>query len=185
LRSGVPVEGTEIGDGEQMRLKGLHFFGDLRGEAVELRELCAGWDREKRGSGEQNGGADEVCWQRGHGARLPSTIADEVAAMAKYHRESVELGGGGEGAKGGDGFDKAGDGEGVEDAARFADEMEDATFASEGHGHANQRGDTGAVDLRDAVKVDDNLARAFLQHRGQSRRELITGIADGKAAVDV
>src|SRR6267143_1225719 len=69
----------------------------------------------------------------------------------------LEVGeGGGFGFEGGDGFDEAGDGEGVADAAGAADEAEDATFASELDGDAHQRGDAGAVNLRDAVQDDDH-----------------------------
>ena len=64
--------------------------------------------------------------------------------------------GGGFGFEGGDGFDEAGDGEGVADAARAADEAQDAAFTGELDGDAHERGDAGAVDLDDAVEDDDD-----------------------------
>ncbi len=96
-----------------------------------------------------------------------------------------KFGGLGEGVEGGDGFDEAGDGEGIEDAAGFTDQMEHATFAAQGNGHADQRGDAGAVDLRYAVKIDDDLAGSLLKDGSESGGELIAGIANGQAAVEV
>jgi len=100
-------------------------------------------------------------------------------------RASGEFGGGRERGESGDGFDEAGHGEGVQDAAGFADQMQHATFASERYGHANQCGDAGAVDLRNAVEVDDHFTGAFFQGGVKCRGELVAGIADGEAAVDV
>jgi hypothetical protein len=97
----------------------------------------------------------------------------------------IELRGFGEGVEGGNGFDQARDGKGIEDAARFADEVEDATFATEGDGHADERGDAGAVNLRNAVEIDDDFARAFLKDGSESGGELVAGIANGQAAVEV
>jgi hypothetical protein len=96
-----------------------------------------------------------------------------------------KFGGLGEGVEGGDGFDEAGYGEGIKDAAGFTDEMEHATFAAEGNGHADQRGDAGAVDLRYAVKIDDDLAGSLLKDGSESGGELIAGIANGQAAAEV
>jgi len=63
--------------------------------------------------------------------------------------EQSEVGeGGGFGFECGDGFDEAGDGEGVADAAGTADQAEHAAFAGELDGDAHERGDAGAVDLR-------------------------------------
>jgi hypothetical protein len=39
--------------------------------------------------------------------------------------------------------------------------------------------------LRYAVEIDDDFARAFLKDRSESVCELITGIANGQAAVQV
>ena|SRR5258705_3665973 len=71
----------------------------------------------------------------------------------------------GQGVEGGDGFDKTGDGEGVKDAAGLANKMKDASFAAKRDRHADKRGDSGTVDLRNAVKINDDLARACLKHR--------------------
>jgi hypothetical protein len=97
----------------------------------------------------------------------------------------AELGGFGQGVEGGDGFDQAGDGEGVEDAAGFTDEMKHATFAAEGDRHADECRDAGAIDLRYPVEIDNDLARSVLENSGQRSGELVTGIADGEAAVNV
>ena len=69
------------------------------------------------------------------------------------------------GVESGDGFDEAGDCEGVADAAGFADEMELAVFAAEREGHANERRNSGAVDGRHTVQHDDDFARTVLQGR--------------------
>jgi hypothetical protein len=92
--------------------------------------------------------------------------------------------GGGFGVEGGDSFDKAGNGEGIADAAMAADEVEPAAFASERDGDADERRDTGTIDLGDAVEVDDDLARALFHHRVSLVIEMIAGVADGEAAVD-
>jgi hypothetical protein len=99
--------------------------------------------------------------------------------------DSGEVGeGGGFGFEGGDGFDEAGDGEGVADAALADDQAQDAAFASQFDGNAHQRGDAGAVDLRDAIQDDDDLVCAALNHGIERVVELLAGLADGQAAVD-
>jgi hypothetical protein len=97
----------------------------------------------------------------------------------------VEFGGLGEGVEGGDGFDEAGDGEGVEDAAGQAHQVESAAIAAERDGHADESGDAGAVNLRDAVEIDHDLAGAAFHNRSKRRGELVAGVADGEAAVNV
>src|SRR5712692_8916629 len=92
--------------------------------------------------------------------------------------------GGGFGFEGGDGFDEAGDGEGVSDAALAADQAEHAAFAGELDGDAHERGDAGAVDLRDAVQDDDNFLGAPFDHGFESVVELLGGLADGEAAAN-
>jgi hypothetical protein len=92
--------------------------------------------------------------------------------------------GGGFGFEGGDGFDEAGDGEGVADAALAADQAEHAAFAGELDGDAHERGDAGAVDLRDAVQDDDNFLRAPFDHGFESVVELLGRLADGEAAAN-
>jgi hypothetical protein len=86
---------------------------------------------------------------------------------------------------GGDGFDEASDGEGVADAAGFADETQDAALAAKGDGDADERRDAGAVNLWDAVEDDDDFACAALQDGLQRHGELFAGIADSEAAVHV
>ena len=85
----------------------------------------------------------------------------------------------------GDGFDEAGDGEGVADASRFAHEVESSTFAGQGNGDADQGRDAGTVNLRDAVEVNDNFAAGFVHDGHQRVRELVAGFADGQTAMDV
>ena len=97
----------------------------------------------------------------------------------------IEFGSFGEGVEGGDGFDKAGDGESVKDAAGFAHQVENAAFAAQGDRHADERGYSGTVDLRNAVKINDDLACAFLEHRSQRSGELVAGIANGEASVNI
>src|SRR5260221_9564927 len=53
-------------------------------------------------------------------------------------RWSNELGGFGERVEGRDGFDQASDGEGIEDAAGFADEMQDAAFSMRSEEHTSE-----------------------------------------------
>ena len=92
--------------------------------------------------------------------------------------------GGGFGFEGGDGLDEAGDGEGVADAAVAADQAEHAAFAGELDGDAHQRGDAGAIDLRNAVQDDDNFLCAALNHGLESVVELFGRLADSEAAVN-
>jgi len=113
----------------------------------------------------------------------------EGGALAEMHppmqKQSGEFAGLGEGVEGGDGFDEAGDSEGIADSARLADEVEDTAFAGERNGDAHQRGDAGAVDLRDAVQVYDHFAAGFVKDGLQRRGELIAGFTDGEAAMHV
>src|SRR5258706_9425192 len=75
-----------------------------------------------------------------------------------------EFGGLGDGVEGGDGLDETGDGEGVEDAARGADQVERAAVTGERDGHANEGGDSRAVNMRDAVEVYEHFARAAFEN---------------------
>ena len=97
----------------------------------------------------------------------------------------VELGSLGEGIEGGDGFDEAGDGEGIEDAAGQTNQMKRAAVAAQRDGYADQRGNAGTVDLRDAVEIDDDFADAAFHDGSESGGELVAGIADGETTVDV
>src|SRR5260370_293519 len=92
--------------------------------------------------------------------------------------------GGGFGFEGGDGFDEAGDGEGVADAAVAADQAQDAAFASELDGHAYERGDAGAVDLRNAVEDDDDFLGAAFHDGFESIAKLVGRLADAQPAVN-
>jgi hypothetical protein len=99
--------------------------------------------------------------------------------------ESDEAGSGGRiRFEGWDGFDEARHSEGIADAAIAADQMQRATFAGELNRAANERGNAGAVDLRDAVEVDNDLATAALNDGLKDLGKLFAWLADGEAAVD-
>src|SRR5271163_708029 len=127
---------------------------------------------------EREGENRRACYSSGRKVgfqRLERTDATRVA----WINHLIEIGeGGGIGFEGGDGFDEAGDGEGVADAAGAADEVESAVFAGEAGG------DAGAVDLGDAVEIDDYFSETFLNDGLQGFVELVAGFADGEAAVD-
>src|SRR5947209_4925194 len=108
-------------------------------------------------------------------------MVDEATA---YKKKSYKVGeGGGFGFEGGDGFDEAGDGEGVADAPRAADQAQHAAFARELDGDSNERGKARTIDLRRAVEADDDLANALLDDRLQGAVELFAGFADGEPAM--
>src|SRR6267154_2715882 len=92
--------------------------------------------------------------------------------------------GGGFGFECGDGFDEASDGEGVADAAGAADEAEDAAFAGELDGDANESGDAGAVNLRNAVEDDDHFPGAAFDDGFKGIMELLGWFAYGEAPVN-
>src|SRR5689334_24961734 len=81
--------------------------------------------------------------------------------------------GGGFGVESGDGFDEAGDGEGVADATGAADQAEHAAIARELNRDANKRGEAGTVNLRRAIEPDDDFARALLGDGLQGGVELL------------
>ena len=85
--------------------------------------------------------------------------------------------------EGGNGFDEAGDSEGVTDAALTANEVQSATLTSKGNGKFDERGNTGAIDLRNVVEVDDEFSRAALHEILSELRQMFAGFADGEAAV--
>jgi hypothetical protein len=89
------------------------------------------------------------------------------------------------GFEGGDGFDEAGDSEGVANAALTADEAEDAAFAGKLDGDAHERGNAGAVNLGNAIEDDDDFLGAGLNDGLQGVVELVGGLTDGEAAVNV
>src|SRR5712664_4112645 len=93
--------------------------------------------------------------------------------------------GGGFGFEGGDGFDEACDGEGVADAALAADQAEHAAFAGELDGDAHERGDAGAVDLRDTVQDDDHSPGAAFDDVVEGVVELFGRLVDVEVAVNV
>src|SRR5690242_11388013 len=96
---------------------------------------------------------------------------------------NLEVGkGGGFGFEGGDSFDQSSDGEGIANAAGAADEAEDAAFTGELDGNANEGGNAGTVNLRNAVEDDDDFFGASLDDRLKSVMELLGGLADGQPA---
>src|SRR4029077_14782525 len=52
------------------------------------------------------------------------------------------------------------------------------------NGDAHERGDAGAVDLRNAVEIDHDLAAAIAHERLQRFVKLLGGFADGEASAD-
>jgi len=93
--------------------------------------------------------------------------------------------GGGFGAEGRNGFDEAGDAEGVADTARTADETQLAAGAVEAGRNTDERGNAGAVNLRDAIEIDDDFARSVFENGLKSSVELIGGFADGEASMEI
>ena len=91
----------------------------------------------------------------------------------------------GDGVESRDGFDQTGDGESVTDAPGFANQMELAAFAIERDGHANQCGDAGAVDLRNPVEINDHAARAVLKNGSEREGQLVAGLANSEASVQI
>lgn len=87
--------------------------------------------------------------------------------------------------EGGDGFDEARDGEGVADAASATDKMKRAALLGERDGELDEDGDAGAVNLRDVVEVDDEFSRALLHELLNEIVEMLAGLADGEAAIDL
>jgi len=89
------------------------------------------------------------------------------------------------GFEGGDGVDQARDGERIADAAGAADEMQGAFFAGHANGDADERGDAGAIDLRDVIQDDHNFVNAAANDGVEGFVQLFGGFADGQAAVNV
>jgi len=101
-------------------------------------------------------------------------------------RGRLEAGGGGAFVfEGGDSFDEARDGEGVADASWATDEVKAAAFARERNGKLDKGRDARAVDLRDIVEVDNHFARTLIEEILSELAEVLAGLADGEAAVDV
>src|SRR5262245_33663453 len=63
--------------------------------------------------------------------------------------------------------------------------MERAAHAGERDGDANERRDAGAVDLRDAVEVNDDLAAGLVEDGLKRRGQLVARFANGEPAVHV
>src|SRR5713101_8194074 len=93
--------------------------------------------------------------------------------------------GGGLRVEGWDGFDQAGDGESVANAAGPANQPEDSAFARKLNGDAHECGKAGAVDLGDGREHDDDLAHTAVNQGLEGFVELIAGFADGEPAVNV
>src|SRR5258708_7428395 len=119
-----------------------------------------------------------------HGAYLTKFEPGRRSGSALCNDLSEVLQGGGFGFEGGDGFDEAGDGEGVADAAVATDQAEHAAFAGELDGDAHQRGDAGAVDLGNAAQDDDNFLGAALNYGLESVVELVRRLADSEPSVN-
>ena len=144
------------------------------------------------------------CWNRNPNVAIaevqhPNTIANfEMLFLACTEREiskwlaggaptlnQLEVGeGGGLGFECGNGFDEAGDREGVADAAGTTYQAQDAAFAGELDRDPYERGDPRAVNLRDAIQDDDNFLRATFDDGFESVMELLGRLSDGQPAVN-
>jgi hypothetical protein len=88
------------------------------------------------------------------------------------------------GFEGWNGFDEPRHRECVANAAVAADKMERATFAGELNRAANERRDAGAVDLRDAVEVNDDFAASALNDGLEDFGKLLARLTYRETAVD-
>jgi len=115
--------------------------------------------------------------------RIRRAVTISAISLGRILGEAGE--GGGFRVEGGDGFDQAGDGEGIANAAVAADKVQGSGFAGEAYGNAHEGGDAGAVDLRNVIEGDDDFAGATLNGGLQSVMQLLGGLANGQAAVNV
>jgi deoxyribonuclease V len=63
--------------------------------------------------------------------------------------------------------------------------VEAAAFAREGDGKFDEGGDAGTVDLGDVVEINDHFASALVEEILCEVAEMLAGLADGKATIDV
>jgi len=84
-----------------------------------------------------------------------------------------------------DGLDQAGQLEDFEDVAGGVANFESAAEAADSDEAADDGADAGAIDLRNAVKVDDDLACAAFDERAQLRAQLVVAAADGGASLEI
>src|SRR5712691_10987922 len=131
--------------------------------------------------------------------RTGTQILGEQTILGSYHnrkrsKRHTESGcgcsgktreGGGFRFEGGDGFDEARNREGVADAARAADQPKHAPITRELDRDFYDCGDTGAVNLRDAIQDDNHLARAVLDDGIKSIVDPFTRFTDSEPAVDI
>ena len=121
---------------------------------------------------------------------MVATLSEKrTIAKGGFRAECACLGkvgeGGGLGFEGGDGFDKASDGESVADAAGSGNKAEAAAFTGETDGDAHESGNARAINLGDVIQNDDDFFRAFVDEGIESRMKLLAGFADGEPSVDV
>lgn len=81
-----------------------------------------------------------------------------------------------------DRFDKASDGEGIAHAAGAADKAQRAAFARQLDGNAHESGYAGAINLRNAIEVDDDPVGPSFGDSFERVVELLAGITNGQAA---
>ena len=106
--------------------------------------------------------------------------------MELNFRLILEAGGGsGFVFEGGDGFDEARHGEGVAHTALTTNKVQAATLASERNRKLNQRGNAGAVDLRNIVEIDDKLTRAALHQILRELVQMLAGFTDGEPSMNL
>ena len=63
--------------------------------------------------------------------------------------------------------------------------FESAAEAADSDEAADDGADAGAIDLRDAVEIDDDLACAAFDERAQLRAQFVVAAADGGAPLEI
>jgi len=63
--------------------------------------------------------------------------------------------------------------------------VQSPALACEGDGEFHERGDAGAIDLRNVIKVDDQLPCTLLQEILGEVIQMLAGLTDGEPAVDL
>jgi hypothetical protein len=87
--------------------------------------------------------------------------------------------------EGGDGIDQARQFENLFDVAGWIEDFEATALAFETHKGAHERANAGAVDLRDASEIDDDLRCATFGQFAQFDAERIIAGADYDATVQI
>lgn len=115
--------------------------------------------------------------------------------MAATDEDRCASGVGGAAAKTGDGFffvrvrgdgvDQAGELQDFADVSDRVEELQPAAVALEGDEGAHERADPGAVHLRDAGEIDDDVADRSLGEAAQLGAQRVVAGTDGEAALQI